>query len=75
MQDILPIELRDNEDARELRPDGTYAPVPRGAQEEPFRAQKYFMAEAPLRGAQQAKPVLAVQPAPAPAPAPASPVG
>ena len=51
VQDILPIELRDNEDARELQPDGSYAPPPRAAGEEPFRAQKEFMAAATLRAA------------------------
>ncbi|MEI2697662.1 MAG: hypothetical protein V9E94_04715 [Microthrixaceae bacterium] len=40
IEDLLPIELRDNEDARELQsPDGTYAPVPRAPGEEPFRAR------------------------------------
>ncbi|WP_414663759.1 polyphosphate kinase 1 [Horticoccus sp. 23ND18S-11] len=48
-EDLLPMELRDNEDARELQPDGTYAPIVRAAGEEPFRAQKYFMAAATAR--------------------------
>ncbi len=49
VEDVLPIELRDNEDARELQPDGTYTAPTRVAGEEPFRAQKYFMAAAALR--------------------------
>lgn len=49
IEDILPMELRDNEDARELQPDGTYLPPTRAEGEESFRAQKYFMASATLR--------------------------
>ena len=49
IEDILQIELRDNEDARELQPDGTYTAPERPEGEEPFRAQKYFMAAAMLR--------------------------
>lgn len=51
MADILPTELRDNEDARELQRDGTYAPPARAPGEPSFSAQKYFMAEAGLRAA------------------------
>jgi polyphosphate kinase len=58
-EDLLPIELRDNEDARELQPDGTYAPPARPAGEEPFRAQKYFMTAAGLRAAPPAIPPAA----------------
>jgi polyphosphate kinase len=47
--EILPMELRDNEDARELQPDGTYTPPTRAAGEPPFSAQRYFMAEASVR--------------------------
>lgn len=47
--DILATELRDNEDARELQPDGNYAPVARPEGEPSFSAQKYFMAESGLR--------------------------
>jgi polyphosphate kinase len=47
--DILPMELRDNEDARELQPDGSYVLPARPADVEPFRAQKYFMVAAGLR--------------------------
>ncbi len=50
LQEILPIELRDNEDARELQPDGTYQLPVRPAGVDSFRAQKYFMAAASLRG-------------------------
>jgi polyphosphate kinase len=69
IEDVLPIELRDNEDARELQPDGTYAPVPRRPGEESFRAQKYFMAAAGLRagspGSTAPVPTITVAPAPA----------
>jgi polyphosphate kinase len=50
-EELLPVELRDNEDARELQPDGKYTPPARGPGEEPFRAQKYFMAAAERRAA------------------------
>jgi polyphosphate kinase len=49
IDDLLPAELRDNEDARELQADGTYQPVTRGTNEHPFSAQRYFMAAARLR--------------------------
>jgi polyphosphate kinase len=64
IRDILEIELRDNEDARELQSDGTYTAPARPAGHEPFRAQKYFMAAAGLRAS-----AAAAVPAPAPAPA------
>lgn len=48
-KDVLPIELRDDHDARELRSDGTYVAPVRAAGVEPFSAQKYFMAAATLR--------------------------
>jgi polyphosphate kinase len=51
IDEVLAIELRDNIDARELQPDGTYTPPPRAANEEPFCAQKYFMAAAAVRTA------------------------
>jgi len=73
IDDVLPIELRDNEDARELRSDGTYGPVPRAAGDEAFRAQKYFMAAAGLRasaaGAAAPIPAVVLSP-PGAAPAP-----
>ncbi len=46
---IFPAELRDNEDARLLRSDGEYVPVPRKPDEPSFCAQKYFMAAAQER--------------------------
>jgi polyphosphate kinase len=61
--DVLPTELRDNEDARELQPDGSYVPISRSAGEQSFSAQKYFMAEAMARAAAAAQ-----IPTPAPGP-------
>ncbi len=60
VEDALLIELRDNEDARELQPDGTYTAPMRAAGEETFRAQKYFMTAA----AQRAVPLVAPAAAP-----------
>ncbi len=60
--DILPIELRDNEDARELQSDGAYMPPPRAAGEEPFRAQRYFMVAAGLRATPTITSAVAVTP-------------
>lgn len=51
IEDLLPAELRDNEDARELHPDGTYRPTTRSHGEPAFSAQRYFMAAARLRAA------------------------
>ena len=51
IDDILPAELRDNEDAQELQPDATYAPPARPPGEPSFSAQRYFMAAARLRAA------------------------
>ena len=53
LNDLLPAELRDNEDARELQPNGTYAPHVRKEGEVSFSAQKYFMAAAQKRAAEQ----------------------
>jgi polyphosphate kinase len=47
---VLEVELRDNEDARVLQADGTYARPPRAPGEAPFSAQKHFM-EAATRAA------------------------
>ncbi|MBS0663125.1 MAG: polyphosphate kinase 1 [Verrucomicrobia bacterium] len=58
IDEILPTELRDNEDAQELRPDSTYAPPARPAGEPSFSAQRYFMAAARLRAVPQAEPVV-----------------
>jgi polyphosphate kinase len=49
VDDLLPAELRDNVDAQELQPDGTYAPPPRPPGERGFSAQRHFMASARLR--------------------------
>jgi polyphosphate kinase len=49
VEDLLPSELRDNEDARELRNDGTYVLPTRAHGEPAFSAQRYFMAAARLR--------------------------
>jgi polyphosphate kinase len=53
LQEILPSELKDNTDARELQPDGTYALPARKEGEPGFAAQQYFMAAAEKRAAQQ----------------------
>ncbi|MDB6092508.1 MAG: Polyphosphate kinase [Verrucomicrobia bacterium] len=58
IEDILPAELRDNEDAQELQPDGNYAPPVRKADEAPFSAQKYFMAAAKTRSVALAEPAV-----------------
>jgi polyphosphate kinase len=54
VDDMLPAELRDNVDARELQPDGTFALPARAPGEPAFSAQRYFMASANLRAAQAA---------------------
>lgn len=46
MQDIIPVELRDNTDARLLQPDATYVALRSDAP--PFSAQSHFMAQAQL---------------------------
>jgi polyphosphate kinase len=53
LQEILPSELKDNVDARELQPDGTYVLPARKDGEEAFSAQKFFMAAAEKRAAEQ----------------------
>ncbi len=53
LQDLLPAELRDNVDARELQPDGTYVPPVRKEGEADFSAQKYFIAAAQKRAKDQ----------------------
>lgn len=53
LHDLLPAELRDNEDARELQPSGTYVPAVRKEGEAAFSAQKYFMAAAQKHAAEQ----------------------
>jgi polyphosphate kinase len=49
IEEILASELRDNEDARELQSDGSYALPPRAPGEPAFSAQRYFMAASRLR--------------------------
>jgi polyphosphate kinase len=53
LQEILPSELRDNVDARELQPDGTYVPPARPEGTEAYSAQKAFMAAAEKRATEQ----------------------
>jgi polyphosphate kinase len=66
VSDILGNELRDTEDARELQPSGKYVVPSRPAGDASFSAQKYFMAEAAIRGAAAAANAATVI-APAPA--------
>jgi polyphosphate kinase len=49
VDEILGSELRDNEDARALHADGTYAPPAREGAEPAFSAQRFFMAASRLR--------------------------
>ncbi len=53
LTDLLPAELRDNEDARALQSNGAYLPPVRKEGEGAFSAQKYFMAAAQKRAAEQ----------------------
>jgi polyphosphate kinase len=41
--EVLAAYLRDNVKARELQPDGSYAPVPRAAGEKPFASHDFFL--------------------------------
>ena len=54
MDELFAMELRDNENARVLHPNGAYLPVTRGPGEPAFSAQHYFMASA-LQRARTAK--------------------
>ncbi|MBL9188935.1 MAG: polyphosphate kinase 1 [Opitutaceae bacterium] len=65
IEEILAMELRDNEDARELRPDGSYTAPARAAGEDTFRVQRYFMAAAIARATPPA--TLSIVPATGPA--------
>jgi len=47
--ELFPIELQDNENARELHANGAYLPVNRGLSAPSFSAQSYFMAAAAQR--------------------------
>jgi polyphosphate kinase len=60
IDDLLPAELRDNEDARELQPDTSYAPVKKAPGEPAFCAQRYFMTSARLRTTMPATAAAAV---------------
>jgi polyphosphate kinase len=51
IDDMLPAELRDNEDARLLRENGAYVPPPRAEGTAPFFAQRYFIESAQTRAA------------------------
>jgi polyphosphate kinase len=42
IDEVLHVYLRDNVNARNLLPDGSYRPVERLADEEPFDSQTYF---------------------------------
>ena len=64
IDDVLQLELRDNVDARELRPDGTYVPPARAEGEEAIQAQSLLMAAATLRAATPASQLIVPAPAP-----------
>lgn len=51
VDEVLAAELRDNDDARELQPNGAYALPARPQGEPPFSAQRFFMAAAGARAA------------------------
>ncbi|WP_438483099.1 polyphosphate kinase 1 [Oleiharenicola lentus] len=53
ISEILGAEFKDNLDAQELQPDGTYLPPARKEGEEPFSSQRFFMAAAQKRAAAQ----------------------
>ncbi len=55
IDEFFPLELQDNVDARELRPNGAYRQVPRRPDEPTFSAQTYFMAAAKQRVRLQAE--------------------
>ncbi|HEY5079256.1 MAG TPA: polyphosphate kinase 1, partial [Opitutaceae bacterium] len=46
LAELFPVELRDNDNAQTLDSTGAYLPAPRGADERPFSAQAYYMADA-----------------------------
>lgn len=64
IDDILPAELRDNEDARLLSTDAAYIPVPRAEGEAAFSAQRYFMASAQQRERESLEVIATTQPPP-----------
>ncbi len=49
MQELLPVEMKDNENARVLHANGSYLPPPRRAGEAAFSAQDHFIAAARQR--------------------------
>jgi polyphosphate kinase len=53
LNEILPSAFKDNVDARVLQPDGSYVAPARKDGEEPFSAQRFFMAAAEKRAAAQ----------------------
>ncbi len=55
IDEFFPLELQDNVDARQLRPNGAYRHVPRGPNEPTFSVQTYFMAAAKQRARLQAE--------------------
>jgi polyphosphate kinase len=55
--ELIPMELQDNDNARLLHANGAYLPVPRAAGEPSFSAQNYFMAAV----SQRAKATAAAQ--------------
>jgi polyphosphate kinase len=55
--ELFPMELQDNDNARLLHANGAYMPVPRAEGEPSFSAQNYFMAAA----AQRARPATETQ--------------
>lgn len=52
LRELLPMELRDNENARILHANGAYLPAPRRANEPGFSTQAYFVAAAYQRANQ-----------------------
>jgi len=50
LHELLPREFQDNEQARELGPNGAYLPVPRHDGEPAFSAQVYFISDASQPG-------------------------
>ena len=49
VDEMLPTELQDSRDARELRPNGSYRPIQRHPNEPTFSVQNYFIAAANQR--------------------------
>ena len=49
LQEVLQVQLQDTENARELRPDGNYAPVERSAAQPVLASQDHFLADASRR--------------------------